>query len=146
MLPSPSLQTDEAEVLAANQAFYEALANLNIARMTALWWQEDWVSCLHPGWELLMGWDEVLESWQNIFRSTTQMRVVVTRPIVRVQGDVAWVSCVESVTSTYETGFETAMVEATNILVRRSGEWRMAHHHSTLLPDRVPTGTSRRVQ
>lgn len=146
MPASHILQTDEAEVLAANQAFYEALEELDLAKMTARWWQEDWVSCLHPGWELLTGWEEILESWRNIFRSTTQMRIVVTRPIVHVQGDAAWVSCVESVTSTYQTGFETAMIEATNILVRRGGEWRMAHHHSTLLPGRVPSGTSKSVQ
>lgn len=132
--------------MAALQAFYEALGDLNLEKMTAQWWQEDWVSCLHPGWDLLIGWEEILESWRNIFRSTTQMRVVITRPIVRVRGDVAWVSCLESVTSTYDAGFETAMIEATNIVVRRSGEWRMAHHHSTVLPDRVPSGTSKRVQ
>jgi len=140
------LQTDEAEVLTANQAFYQALAELNIEKMISIWWQENWISCLHPGWDLLLGWEEVMESWRNIFNSTTQMRVDIARPLVRVQGDVAWVSCVENVTSTYETGFETAVMEATNILVRRNGEWRMAHHHSTTLPDRVPSGASRRIQ
>jgi uncharacterized protein (TIGR02246 family) len=146
-MPAPqTLQTDEAEVLAALQAFYEALGDLNLEKMTARWWQEDWVSCLHPGWDLLIGWEEIQESFRNIFRSTTQMRIVITRPIVRVRGDVAWVSCIESVTSTYDSGFETAMIEATNIVVRRNGEWRMAHHHSTVLPDRVPSGASKRVQ
>ena len=146
-MPAPkTLQTDEAEVLAATQAFYEALADLSVEKMVSRWWQEDWVSCLHPGWDLLVGWEEILDSWRNIFNSTTQMRVDVTRPLVRVRGDVAWVSCIERVTSTYEAGFETAMIEATNILVRRGGEWRMAHHHSTLLPDRVPSGASRRIQ
>lgn len=146
-MPAPKLlQTDEAEVLAANKAFYDALAELNLEKMTSCWWQEDWVSCLHPGWELLVGWEELLESWRNIFTSTTQMRIDITRPLVRVRGDVGWVSCLESVTSTYEAGFETAVVEATNILVRRNGEWRMAHHHSTPLPNRVPSGASKRVQ
>jgi uncharacterized protein (TIGR02246 family) len=146
-MPAPqTLQTDEAEVLAALQAFYEALGDLNLEKMSARWWQEDWVSCLHPGWDLLIGWEEIQESFRNIFRSTTQMRVAITRPIVRVRGDVAWVSCIESVTSTYDSGFETAMIEATNIVVRRNGEWRMAHHHSTVLPDRVPSGASKRVQ
>lgn len=146
MPASRNLETDEAEVLSANQAFYQALQELDLARMGPLWWHEDWVSCVHPGWDLLLGWEEVRESWGNIFRSTTQMRVTITRPFVHVHGDVGWVSCIENVTSTYETGFETALVEATNIYVRRNGEWRMAHHHSTLLPDRVPTGTSRSVQ
>jgi ketosteroid isomerase-like protein len=140
------LQTDEAEVLAANLAFYSALEELDLARMSPLWWHEDWVSCVHPGWDLLLGWEEVQESWGNIFRSTKQMRVSVARPLVHVQGDVGWVCCLENVTSTYESGFETGMVETTNLFVRRNGEWRMAHHHSTLLPDRLPAGTSRSVQ
>lgn len=146
MPATPALRTDEAEVLAANQAFYLALQELDLAKMTAQWWQEDWVSCVHPGWELLMGWEEVQDSWQNIFRSTSQMRIGVSRPIVNVHGDIAWVSCIESVTSTHEEGFETAVVEATNIFVRRQGEWRIAHHHSSLLPDRMPSGASRSVQ
>lgn len=146
MSPQRSLETDENEVLAANQAFYQALQSLELPRMEALWWHEDWVSCLHPGGDLICGWEEVLERWANIFRSTSQMRATVSRPLVHVQGDAAWVSCIENVTSTYEGGFETAMIEATNIFVRRNGEWRMAHHHTTLLPGRVPSGTSRSVQ
>ena len=74
------------------------------------------------------------------------MRVTVTRVLIHVLGDAAWVSCIENVTSTYESGFETALVETTNIFVRRQGVWRMGHHHTTPLPGRFPTGTSRSVQ
>jgi len=140
------LETDEHEVFAANQAFYQAMESLDLPKMEALWWHEDWVNCLHPGWDLISGWEDVLESWTNIFRSTLQMRVTVTRVLIHVLGDAAWVSCIENVTSTYESGFETALVESTNIFVRRQGEWRMAHHHTTPLPGRVPTGTSRSIQ
>lgn len=140
------LETDEQEVFAANQAFYQAMESLDLPKMEAVWWHEDWVNCLHPGWDLISGWEDVLESWTNIFRSTLQMRVTVTRVLIHVLGDAAWVSCIENVTSTYESGFETALVESTNIFVRRQGEWRMAHHHTTPLPGRVPSGTSRTVQ
>jgi ketosteroid isomerase-like protein len=143
--PSP-LQTDEEEVLAANRAFYEALEELSLAEMDAVWLHEDWVRCLHPGWDLLVGWDEVRESWDRIFRSTEQMRVTISRPLVRVQGDAAWVSCTENVTSAFEEGFSTAVVEATNIFVRRPGGWRMVHHHTTPIPGRVPSGMSQSVQ
>jgi len=146
MPPQARLQTDEQEVLAANQVFYQALESLDLARMAPAWWHEDWVRCLHPGWDLISGWEDVQESWANIFRSTAQMRVIVSRTLVQVVGDAAWVSCVENITTTYESGFETAVIEATNIFVRRRGEWRMAHHHTTPLPGRVPSGTSRSVQ
>jgi len=45
-----------------------------------------------------------------------------------------------------ETDFTTARVEATNIFVRRQGRWRMVHHHTTPLPDRVMSGVTHSVQ
>ena len=147
MMPAQiRLQTDEHEVLRANQAFYEALESLDLAKMDVVWWHEDWVKCMHPGWDLISGWENVSESWANIFRSTAKLRIKINRALVHVLGDAAWVSCIEDVTSTYESGFETALVEATNIFVRRQGVWRMAHHHTTPMPGRVPSGTSRSVQ
>ncbi len=146
MSPQPRLETDDREVLTANQAFYEALQSLDLAKMEAVWLHENWVQCLHPGWDLLLGWEAVQESWDSIFRSTARMRVAISRPLVHVLGDTAWVSCIEDVTSTFADGFATAMIETTNIFIRRSGEWRMVHHHTTPLPGRVPTGTSRSVQ
>ncbi len=146
MADEPPLPTDEQEVLAANQAFYRALQALDLEKMQAVWWHEDWAKCVHPGGELIEGWEEIAESWSNIFRSTEQMRISISRPLVKVVGDAAWVSCIENVTSTFEGGFATAMVEATNIFVRRQGRWRMVHHHAAPLPGRVPAGTSRTVQ
>jgi ketosteroid isomerase-like protein len=140
------LQTDEQEVLLVNQAFYDALQALNLEKMEAVWWHEDWVNCLHPGGDLIHGWEAVQESWANIFRSTDYMRVSVSRPLLHLIGDAAWISCVENVTSTFESGFASALIEATNIFVRREGSWRMVHHHAAPLPGRLPSGTSRTVQ
>jgi ketosteroid isomerase-like protein len=146
MSPQAGARTEEQEVLSANRAFYQALESLDLAKMGAVWLHEDWVECLHPGWDLIIGWEEIAESWASIFRSTRRMRVAVSRPLVRLLGDSAWVSCVENVTTTYEEGFSTAVIETTNIFVRREGQWLMVHHHTTPLPDRLPSGTSRTVQ
>ncbi len=140
------LETDEDEVLRANRAFYEALQSLDLVRMESLWVQEDWVACLHPGWEILIGWEDVQRGWAEIFRSTAQMMIAIGRPLVHVAGDTAWVSCLENVTTTNAEDFSTAVIEATNIFVRREGRWRIAHHHTTPLPGRVPPGTSSTVQ
>jgi ketosteroid isomerase-like protein len=146
MAAQRQLQTDEDEVLAANRAFYEALHSLDLAQMDAIWLHEAWVRCLHPGWELLLGWEEIQRSWADIFRSTAQMMVSISRPLVHVSGDTAWVSCLQNVTSTYEDGFSSALVEATNIFVRRQGRWLIVHHHTTPLPGQDPSGASRTVQ
>ncbi len=140
------LETDEDEVLRVNRSFYEALQTHDLPRMEDLWVQEGWVVCLHPGWEILVGWEDVHNSWLEIFRSTAQMMIAISRPLVHVAGDTAWVSCLENVTTTNAEDFTTAVIEATNIFLRREGRWRMVHHHTTPLPGRVPPGTSNTVQ
>ncbi len=146
MPTQPALETDEQEVLAANRDFYHALQSLDLEKMTAVWLHEDWVQCLHPGWELIVGWEEVSDSWKGIFQSTSRIQVAISRPLARVHGDTAWVSCIENVTSTFEGGFSTAMIEATNIFERHNGQWRMVQHHAAPLLGREPPGTSKTVQ
>jgi ketosteroid isomerase-like protein len=102
--------------------------------MEAIWWHEDWVQSFHPGWELIVGWDEVRESWASIFRSTVRMRVAISSPLVHVLGDAAWVACRQELTYTSEEGFTTAVVDVVNIFVRRNDEWRMVLHHAAPLP------------
>jgi ketosteroid isomerase-like protein len=144
-MPDTSHQETEA-VLACSRAFYRALESLDLEAMQAVWWHEEWVSCLHPGRESVQGWEEVMESWANIFRTTEQMRVKVSRANVRVEGDTAWVCCLEDVTCTFEGGFETALLEVTHIFVRREDQWRLAHRHPSVVPSATPPDQSPRVQ
>jgi ketosteroid isomerase-like protein len=138
MAASPRLQTDEEEVLTVNRTFYAALHALDISLMAQVWLHADWVKCLHPGWDLLVGWNEVRGSWEEIFRSTEQMMVSISRPLLHVAGDVAWISCLENVTTAYQNDFSSAMVEATNIFLRHQGRWLMVHHHTTPLAEPPP--------
>ena len=126
--------TDEEKVLAANQRFYSALERLDLEAMEAVWLHEGWVACVHPGWELLVGWDEVQESWRRIFENTRRMQVGISDVTVRVEGGTAWVNCVEQVTSSFETGFSTAWVHATSIYVKRDGECWLVPHHASPIP------------
>jgi ketosteroid isomerase-like protein len=136
------LQTDEEEVLSANRTFYAALHSLDLSQMAQVWSHEDWIRCLHPGWDLLVGWDEVQGSWQEIFNSTDQMMVSISRTLVHVAGDVAWVSCLENVTTAYKNEFNSALVEATNIFQRRQGRWLLVHHHTTPLVGPAPDASA----
>lgn len=124
----------EEKVLAANRRFYAAMDSLDLEEMEAVWLHADWVKCVHPGWELLKGWDEVRASWQRIFENTQRMQVIVSDLEVQVDGNIAWVVDVEEVTSSFESGFSTAWVQATNLYVERNGEWYMVHHHASPIP------------
>ena len=142
MAAGQKLLTDEEEVLTANRTFYTALHALDMSLMAQVWLHAAWVKCLHPGWDLLMGWGEVGGSWEEIFRSTDQMMVSISRPLVHVAGDVAWISCLENVTTTSQNDFSSAMVEATNIFFRRQGRWFLVHHQSTPLADPPPEASA----
>jgi ketosteroid isomerase-like protein len=144
-------ENSEQAVREANQRFYQAFAALDLDQMDRIWLHEDWVECVHPGWDLLLGWEEVRESWARIFASTQRMKVSVSSVWVRVEGEVAWVACTEHVTSTFDQGFDQVLVQATNIFVRRlvpaersevagtGGHWRwqMVAHHASPLPTAV---------
>ena len=139
------LETPEQAVRQANRKFYQAFAALSLEQMDEVWLHEDWIECVHPGWDLLLGWEEVRESWARIFAGTQRMKIEITSVWVRVEGAVAWVACTEQVTSSFERGFDQALVQATNLFVLRevpdegpAGRtrpvWKMVAHHASPLP------------
>lgn len=131
---NPNLVSEEERVLEANQNFYTALQDLSIDEMEAIWLQEAWVRCVHPGWNLLEGWEAVRESWQQIFENTNFMRIAVGIQSVRIENSSAWVCCTEKLSTVAEDRFDSVYVQTTNIFERRNGAWYVVHHHASALP------------
>ncbi len=133
---SPEAQaaaTAEAEVRDVNQKFYQALESLDLEAMEGVWLHHDLVRCVHPGWPMLAGWESVRESWEEIFRNTESMLVSTRDVALHIEGGVGWVTCTERVTSKRADRSETALVQATNLFLRRDGEWKMVLHHASPL-------------
>ena len=78
---------------------------------------ESWVRCIHPGWDLLVGWDLVKQSWQQIFSGTRWIRVIPTSVDVQVLGDVAVVGCAENITAQDGGDVGVAVAQATNLFL-----------------------------
>lgn len=125
---------DEEKVLDANRHFYSALQDLNLEEMDTVWLQEDWVRCVHPGRNLLDGWEAVRKSWQEIFEDTSSMRVTVAIQLVHVENSTAWVCCTEKISTAVGDHISAAYEQATNIFERRRGKWLLVHHHASPLP------------
>ena len=87
------------EVTNANRKFYEAFESLDISKMDEVWAHLDYVTCVHPGWTLRSDWPAVRDSWVLIFNNTFSMKFELTESIVQVAGDMAWVICIENITS-----------------------------------------------
>jgi hypothetical protein len=128
--------TDKQAVMAANAAFYHAFANADFAAMSAIWAKEG-VSCIHPGWPVLIGRQSVLESYDKILSNPDQERIECRNEMVLISQDDARVFCVEIVGGMALT--------ATNWFKRVNGAWRLVHHQASPLaalplePDLVPT-------
>lgn len=120
-----------AAVLAANQAFYDAFAALDIERMEEVWSRDDVVTCIHPGWATLSGWYLVMESWERIFAGASMMSFNITNAEVTVSGDVAWVICTENLTSVLDGRVLGGRIEATNVFRNRGDGWLVIHHHGS---------------
>jgi ketosteroid isomerase-like protein len=141
------IATDDSEALReANAAFYRAVEELDLAAMEKLWLHESWVRCIHPGWDLLVGWDLVRQSWEQIFSGTRWIRVTPTSVDVRVLGEVGMVGCAENITATSDGDVGVAVAQATNLFLRTGEEWRLIHHHSSPAPVRVTQPFSGTVQ
>ena len=130
-VPEPGTHTEaEQEALVANEGFYRALGGGDMGAMEQVWAHITPVTCLHPGWTLLSGRDDVLESWRTILSNPTSPRIVGGGASATVVGDAAVVLCREVVSG--------SPLYATNIFVREEGAWRMTHHHSGPVMVRAP--------
>jgi len=125
------LQQRIEAVTKANQTFYEAFESLDIARMDQVWMHQDYVTCIHPGWTIRSGWPAVRDSWVLIFNNTFSMKFELTDVMVQVAGDMAWVICVENLTTQQSDEPQHAKVLATNLFELIGDEWLMIHHHGS---------------
>ena len=123
--------TAEDAVNEVNQRFYEAFEGLDIKRMEGVWLREEYIKCIHPGWALLSGWNTVMESWRRIFENTEQMQFALTNIQIQVQGELAWVTLYENLSSTLQGQGNAAVVLATNVYEQRANGWFMIHHHGS---------------
>lgn len=107
-------------VLEANTDFYVAFARGDDAAMERLWAHGPAITCIHPGWQALVGRDAVMESWKAILASPPPVRCIGARAFVN--GTNAHVICYE--------GLGDGMLVATNLFVLEDQVWRMIHHQA----------------
>lgn len=127
------------EVVAdANDRFYRALSRRSLDEMDLLWLPVDWAECVHPGWPILHGWTAIRQSWAEIFSNTAHFSVTTSETHVHVAGDMAWVTCLERISTGGPTHLDTSFAQATNIYLRRQDQWRLVVHHASPAPISTP--------
>lgn len=120
---------DDSALIAANAAFYRAMAQADLAMMDALWSRARNVAVIHPGWPAITGRDAVMESWRQIFDNGPQnIAPIGAEPFLF--GDSGFVIVYE--------GTAGIFLVASNLFVREDSEWRMVHHQSGPIPSPGP--------
>ncbi len=124
---------------AANEAFYAAFASLDHERMTDLWARNTNVTCVHPGWDLVIGPEAVAQSFRSVFEGTSQIQFRIEIASITAGPTLGWVVCREILlTDVQGMPVENAMT-AINTFVLEDNVWRVAHHHTApMLAGRSP--------
>lgn len=121
----------EDAVLEANAAFYRAVESLDPDELDRVLAHDEPVRVVHPGWPLVSGRDAVVESWARIFDNAGVMQFTIVDAEAHVEGDTAWVICVERLTSVQGGRVIEGRVQTTNLFRSEGGEWRITHHHGS---------------
>ena len=114
--------TELDAVLFANEAFYRAFADRDAGAMAEVWADDLPLSCIHPGWGLLEGRDEVLQSWEAILGNPDSPAIGCLAAKAHLRGEMAYVHCFEEIDGNY--------LIATNIFVHEGKRWRLVHHQA----------------
>ncbi|MCR9279999.1 MAG: nuclear transport factor 2 family protein [Pseudomonadaceae bacterium] len=112
----------EESALFANENFYLAFSARDMASMSALWSESHACLCVHPGWRLLRGREDVLGSWRSILGNVAQPGIDFHDAQVVLADGTALVTCYELIGD--------GVCLATNGFVLEDGRVRMLLHHS----------------
>ena len=118
------------EAARANREFYRAFERLDLAAMRAVWLDDDSIQCVHPASERLVGRERVLGSWAAIFKATDAIHFELEDLSIEIVGEFAWASAIERIRPGTASEPVSEAV-ATNLFVRRGGEWKLLLHHAS---------------
>lgn len=127
------MTNERAEVLAANQAFYQAFEKKDIDAMSAVWSQGTGSLCIHPGRNVLRGWQPIRVSWEQIFRKTKYLEIEIDIISTEIRNEIAYVILMENILQISGGRSVQAQSMATNIFERMASSWYLVHHHGSPL-------------
>ena len=121
----------EIEVLKTNQRFYDAFNKNDIELMIGVWLNDPISQCIHPGWDVLIGFKNIMTSWQKIFAAAQDLEIKLSHVDVTASENIAWVTCQENLFSIVSSGVQLSKVHSTNLFKMMNGEWKMILHHAS---------------
>jgi ketosteroid isomerase-like protein len=138
----PSNKAKTAALLASpddvEAQFYEALREADLARLMAVWAEDEEILCVHPGGPRLCGPQAVRAAFEALFgNGPIRVRPENVRRVLSLGCAVH--SVMERIELQTAEGPRVGWVMATNVYLKTAQGWRMiAHHASPGTPNEPP--------
>ena len=126
--------SDQDSAITANEKFYKAFNARDLSAMKEIWSSHQNVTCVHPGWSPLNGFEPIIDSWQGIFKNSGNMDIQISDINMLTSNDLAWVSCVEKLYTIASHGVLASQVFSTNLFKLNQDGWKMIMHHASPMP------------
>jgi hypothetical protein len=114
---------------AAEEAFYRAFRELDIAGMREVWVDSSNAYCIHPSGQLYRGQQSILASWSNMFQVAEKPHLQYSL-INQSQGAGLAVHLVVERIGPADPAQTGALVYATNVFLLTGPSWRLLGHHA----------------
>ena len=125
-------------------AYYQAVAEVNIESLMGLWIDEEFVTCICADGSHLHG----LENIRAGLTAQLEMEPVSIEPLdIRVYDSLGTV--VYAIAEAHRPANPAAlpsMVFTTYVMVHERGEWRIAHIHASAMPNETATQFAARMR
>ena len=125
---------DKEQILEVNTRFYQALGTRDLELMGTVFVHDDRAGCMHPGWVMLKGWEAIRQSWENVFNPEDQLEIKLHNLSVEIEGDAAWVTCIQELTYIKRDPVVMNVSVSTNIFERSDSGWLMVIHQASPMP------------
>jgi len=127
-------ESDKELILEVNNRFYKALGTRDLELMGTVFVHDERAGCMHPGWVMLEGWEAIRQSWENVFDPEDQLDIKLHNITVDIQGDAAWVTCIQELAYIKRDPAMMNVSVSTNIFEKNESEWLMVIHQASPIP------------
>ncbi len=121
------------EILEVNKIYYKAFENFDLESMSQIWVNADDVVCIHPGWDVLLGWDKVKQSWQKIFSEQTLLKFTIRNPKILILDSIGIITCTEEIFISSTSAITQTFFATTNMYRKTQSGVKMFYHHSSAI-------------
>lgn len=125
--PAASLLATPDDV---EQQFYEAMQQGDLAKLMAVWADDEEIVCVHPGGGRVIGPAAIRATFEAIFEHNAIPVTVEQVHRLHTVGTAVH-HLVERITVNTGEGVQTAWVLSTNVYLKTAQGWRLVAHHAS---------------